>query len=402
MQTPGWLCAAGMLAAACLGAVASARLHADPVQSNAQVEPLAPDGQRGLGAETPLQELKKLLRSPKGEDAAFLAHLTGLEGEIRVSLAILRAHYRERGLFDLLGPRKEENLNALHEEYRAARRDAMGRLARADDAARLFASLLCDTRFNVRCDLLEDFELNAREVRCGIAVLRATNDGWVSLTADETRAIAARVDLAASLLRALRSDLTALRPVGDAARTTADPDRLRELAEIPKLPEVGARAPALARVRKQLTELEDRMKSALFTTRLEPKVRTLLAWRDKQLDLARVPRQDALAFLPDSKEGRDAPREIQSMDKDDRMRAARTRALEGLTFDPLDEDLAWAAGHASDFMWGVRESRPWYDRYLALRGIRSHEDQGRIGRELDAREREALYAVQQATGLPPR
>ena len=70
------------------------------------------------------------------------------------------------------------------------------------------------------------------------------------------------------------------------------------------------------------------------------------------------------------------------------------RALEGLSFDPLDAELCFVAAHGSDFVWGDIQSRPLYDRYLALRGIRAHDDRTIRGRELTERELEALLVVQ--------
>ena len=84
-------------------------------------------------------------------------------------------------------------------------------------------------------------------------------------------------------------------------------------------------------------------------------------------------RLEALAYLPDEPEGQAAPADVQELSKSDRMRHAQFSGLRGLVFDPLDEDLTWAVAMGLDFVWGVIESRPYFDRFLALRGIRSHD-----------------------------
>jgi hypothetical protein len=111
-------------------------------------------------------------------------------------------------------------------------------------------------------------------------------------------------------------------------------------------------------------------------------------------------REEASQWLPEGEPGRRAPPDVQALAKHERMRGAGYRAIRGASVDPLDDELAWIAAHASDFLYGLLESRPWYDRFLALRGIRAHDHRTHAGRRLDARESEALEAVQRM--LVPR
>jgi hypothetical protein len=260
--------------------------------------------------------------------------------------------------------------------------------------------MLCDTRFNVRLELITNFEFEAREVRAGLFVLRGTGDGWVQLTPEETRAILTRIDLAASLLRALRSDLLALRATDETS--TEDPEEVRELLELERLRTEAERLVALAEIRARCDERVERMRQALFQTRLLPKVRTLLTWREGDLRQAEPLRAAALAHLPDTPEGRAAKGGIEKLARHERMRYALVYGQEGLVFDPLDEVAAWAAAEGIDFLWGNRESRPYYDRFLALHGIRAHDQRTIQGRELDAREERALYVVQLPWAPPMR
>jgi len=136
------------------------------------------------------------------------------------------------------------------------------------------------------------------------------------------------------------------------------------------------------------------MRAALFTARLEPRIAPLLEWRERLLAAAAAKRDEALALLPDTSQGRAAPADVQALGRSKRMQWALMRAREGLLHDPLDEELVFAAAHTADFLWGLIESRPLYDRYLALRGIRAHDDRTVRARALEPRELEALEAVQ--------
>jgi hypothetical protein len=49
---------------------------------------------------------------------------------------------------------------------------------------------------------------------------------------------------------------------------------------------------------------------------------------------------------------------------------------------------------STDWLADRVRSRPWFDRYLALRGIRAHDHRTYQGKELEADEQIALDAVQ--------
>ncbi|HVS08522.1 MAG TPA: hypothetical protein VMS76_01515, partial [Planctomycetota bacterium] len=185
-----------------------------PAQSREARDALAPDGHRGLGASTPLKEILPLFRARHGRDAEFLEGLARLSGDVRLQLAGEKERCRALGAFDLVGPRPESSLAELHEAFRRAERDPMDVLGSGGAAARAFALLLADTRFRVRMQIVAGWELDARELVASLAVLRAVTDGFVQLDLEETRNVCARADLAASRLRALRSDLQALRTDG--------------------------------------------------------------------------------------------------------------------------------------------------------------------------------------------
>ena len=80
---------------------------------------------------------------------------------------------------------------------------------------------------------------------------------------------------------------------------------------------------------------------------------------------------------------------------DRRQRAARFAALAAAS-DPLDEGAIWLAATTSDASSGRFEARRWFDRYLALHGIRAHDDRTYRGRTLTGEEQRALDALHEA------
>jgi hypothetical protein len=372
-----------------------------PAQSREARDALAPDGHRGLGESTPLKGLLPIFRERHGRDAEFLEELARLSGDVRLQLAGEKERCRALGAFDLVGPRPESNLAELYEAFRRAERDPMEVLGSGGAAARAFALLLADTRFQVRMQIADGWERDARELTASLAVLRAVTDGFVQLDLEETRNVCARADLAASRLRALRSDLQVLRTDVSVEAQLAELEAgAAAMAAIARMPDIRARWEAWERSRDGAQALAGRMRAALFTARLEPRITPLLQWRERLLAAAATKREDALVLLPETPQGRAAPADVQALGRSKRMQGALLRAREGLLHDPLDEELVWIAAHTADFLWGLIESRPLYDRYLALRGIRAHDDRTLRSRKLEPRELEALEAVQR--GFIPR
>ena len=75
------------------------------------------------------------------------------------------------------------------------------RVGRGGDAGELAARFFLDLRFRLRREVLGRFEREAREVRAGLALLRASEDGYVLLKDEEAQGIAARIDLSSPFLR---------------------------------------------------------------------------------------------------------------------------------------------------------------------------------------------------------
>ncbi len=370
-----------------------------------RAEPLAPDGHRGLGGDTPKAELLELFRSRGQAEREFLGALSALSSEVRVLLATTEESYRSAGYFELLGRDRDQDLDLLHSAWRAGLADPRALLAEDDPRARTFARLLLDPRFQVRAQLCEGIDLDAREIDAGLSVLEGNAESYVDLGPEEVRAVALRVDLAASRLRARRSDLLALRQTGTRPRESErGGEEITALLAAARAEDPAIARAAVAEIVDRSRERAARMRSALFSTRLEPILAELESWRGRLLSQAGALRADALVYLPDSQEGRAAPSEILALKKHERLRLAWMRASQGLALDPLDAELSWICAHAADFQWGNLESRPWYDRFLFLRGIRHYDHRTLAGRRLDERESEALEAVQrtEVPAPPPR
>ena len=140
-------------------------------------------------------------------------------------------------------------------------------------------------------------------------------------------------------------------------------------------------------------ELEEKMRALLFSARIESKLAPLRQWRERVLLAAAQSREQVLELLPDTPQG-DKPRpEFARMKKTDRINSAYGLAVEGLGNDPLDPELAWAAGHARQFSWPGLEGIGFFDRFLALSGIRTSDARPGNGRKLTPREQEAYSAV---------
>ncbi len=332
---------------------------------------VAPDGRRGFGSRAQLSEVLATVRSTRDGERALLAELDGLPSELSVLVAGALERYRERGYLELLDPAREPTLADVQRELERTLDDPLVSLAGPGRAPELRAQVACDLRLRLRREVTSSLELELLELRRGMAVLRGATEGFVLLTPDEAMNIAARIDLAASFLRAMRNDLRALRQGGDEAEIARRAQALTALARASEGEQV--RRAGLARELSSLASVETAMGGATFTARLRTSCREVLDWRARLFAESVPLRDEALLWLPDSEVAKQAPPDVQKLSRSERMRGAQLRAQQALAIDPLDLDAIWVRAHATDFLFGLVESRPWYDRFLALRGIRSHD-----------------------------
>lgn len=360
--------------------------------------PLAPDGRRGFGAQTPVNEVLAVVRSNAEPERAFRNELDSLASEIKVLAALARQSYEQAQYFELLEPLEERSIDLLHQRFAKLDADPLPSLTPGGARARSLASMLLDTRFRVRARVLDGCEAELSELERGLRVLRAATDGFVLLTQAQASNVTARVDLAASLLRAIRNDLRALREAGGISEV--DPALVERLLEAARASEgEGVRRAHVQRERDSSVRFAELMASALFTTRLRPQIEQQLQWRDSVVREARPFAEQAERALPESDATAPPDPKLAALGKSDRIRHAGYLAAQAAELDPLAEGPAWIVAHAAEFQYGTLESRAWYDRYLALRRIRSHDHRTYAERKLTPREAEALEAVQR--GLVP-
>jgi hypothetical protein len=367
---------------------------------------VAPDGKRGLGAEATLEELRLPFRMPSDEDRIWLDGLRGLEGELDVLVDVAAGSYESRDYFDLvelLGPRVPPTVDNLELAFTEAMQDPAAVLGRRDRVAEALARMLPDLRFRARLRLLAGWKEDAREVRAGLMLLRATTDGWARLDEVLARNVAKRVDLAAAFLRTRVLDMEALREVpGD--EPEARPEDLAELLALTKVRDAEVRERRLAPVLSRALADLGRLESLLFTTRLAVDADHLLRWRASKDDRAEVLLSDVRSLDPSTEESAKAPPDVKRMSKTRRRRAAIGKAYAGLAENPLDEALTLHVARLASYVGGVVEMIDYYDRYLALRGIRAHDSNTMKGRKLTDEESEALFEIQEyesGEGLVP-
>lgn len=360
----------------------------------AQELPRSPDGARGLGATTELQDLLKIFRQPSTEDAAFLRALRDLPARVRVLEEGALALARSRGWFELLPPRSAQDSPALHRALRAFLADPEERLAKRNRASTLWAEVFLDARFRARLELLEDWHTDEQDLVRGLALLSATGNGHARLDAAEASNVAGRVDLASALLRALLKDLEALRE-SPGSKSDVDADDVEGLLALADRPAGAERAGVLVGAMQRASVAVERVRAVLFTTRLRAEAQALLVWRHEQDARAETLRREAREWQPQTPEGEEAGSKITRQKKTTRRREAFARASASLLFDPLDPEMSYAAGLMARYVSGTLEALSYYDRFLALVGIRVHDDRTYRQRELSDAEKDALFFIQQ-------
>jgi hypothetical protein len=267
--------------------------HARRVSSAGRQEPTrnvewgrAPDGEKGFGPDRSIRDLERLLRSSADEDRGHVAALYRLEQDIRVLLAMASDRYEEMGYFGLLDIAKKEEERETRagqewltplERLDAAFRERTGRAAvelkQGGAPAELLAKLMVDSRFRTRSLVIEGLEFEMADLRGGMAIFRAHLDGFAALRDPEAGAIATRVDLAASRLRAAKLDLEALREEhNDPSASEAWGKDLEVLLGLVRSNDPERIDRELPAVLERLGQREASMAAALFTTRLDAKL----------------------------------------------------------------------------------------------------------------------------------
>lgn len=351
----------------------------------------APDGHRGFGDRPDPDALRELFRKAEGEDVRFLSELYRVARDVEVLAALARGRYARLGYFGLLEGRPptqpRDDVADLYRAFEAARVVAGGEPL-SHGRARALARALVDERFRAREPVLTSYREDVRELRGSLALFVAHARGRAELTeGGELVALAQRADLAAARLRALRLDLEALHepiaapPVGRAGSEELHAV-LREGRPSETLLALAGAAEAGAR----------RLADSLFTPRFDETHGRALAARADGRRRAERALLEMRLLIPTTEEGRAATR-FADMRAVDRYRRAADAGSEGLHADPLHADVQYLMGIAVDFFAGHLESARYFDRFLALRGVRHWEYDTFGHRDLDAAEEYALLVV---------
>jgi len=362
----------------------------------------APDGKPGFGARASVSEVRGLFQSPSEAEQAFLAQLQSLETEILVLRARFAKSYEDAGYYELLERSAEPTLRHLHEAWFARRDDPLPALREKGGKGRrrglAFARMCADARFRARARLLGVTEEEFRELNGALNMMRAHFAGFADLSDPDVAHLGLRADVAASVLRALRLDLDALRD--DEA---PDEEALGVLQAFAR--DTGRGSEQVGPVKAALERMaarEEQMLGMLFSARPSYELTAALEWRDRQRAGAERVLEQVRVLSPLTASGREAPPEVMQLSKSKRHEYAARTAIEGLSLDLMNEELNRLAGESIDFHWGGLESRRWFDRYLALRGIRGHDHRSYDIKTLGPNERRALERVQAPVLLQPR
>lgn len=386
------------LALACL----ALPLAAQPTHASAREMPEAPDGHPGLGTERSARDLAKYLRKPPRKDRDAIESWSSLPGEVEVLWNEIARDARKRKLFEVVADAPgDPSLADLFATWRTAATDLHAALAESEPHAEALARLHVDARFRTLADLHTDFALERRELMSGLAVLHGMNDGYVVLRDEEAQEISARVDLAAARLRSMALDLDALVKSGADGPGRPTDALVDECLALAREPDEQARLRQLSGFEARLSTTRDRLAETLFSARLAREVELALRRREAAIQDAARRARELRPYLPETPEGAEPPEEIAELKKSHRYAYALRLAVEGLAIDPLNAELAYFAGLSADFTQGPRVTRPWFDRFLAIRGIREHDARG-LERPLDAWETHALDEVRDGgpAGLP--
>lgn len=361
--------------------------------------PRAHDGERGFGYGRTRRDVERLLRSNAPEDRAFLAGLRDLARDVELELDALDVRCRERGWYATLES-NDADTEALGRRFRELATNVPRVLRSGGPPADLLARLLTDLRFRTRARVIEGVGSELADVRGALDLFAAQTDGWVDLTDAEIGALCERCDLAAARLRAIRLDLQALRDLpcalGANAPWQVDHERILMITRTQQHERIER---DLEPILERLDAAEDAMARPLFTTAFVDRFEDDLGARTTALARAEELLPSARELDPDREPTTAVSKAVAALGKSERRQRAARIASQAAVFDPLSEEAIWTAATTSDAAYGRFESRRWFDRYLALHGIRAHDDRTYRGRDLTAEEQRALDALHEADRL---
>lgn len=356
--------------------------------------PKAPDGRPALGGRGDAHELGRVLLRPRNaEESRLVGDLFGLEAAVKLRLSLATRGLRERRCMGLVEDPATGSLLDQIARFDVLRTRTSTELAVGDARARSLGMCLLDPAFGVRRRALRGVDRELLEVRAGLAIIQGSQEGFVFLDDGEAMAITRRVDRSAALLRTLMSDMDLLEASDFAGEPVAD-EVVDALISAAREPGLGERQRLLSALLDPAEDKIIRMAGSLSGTRLRVALSAELEARAAALEKAagRVAELDRL--VPGRVPEELIPAEIRKMSTQDRHGLALRHAIEGLAEDPFSEELTFYAALSTHWIADTTRSRPWFDRYLTLRGIRANDHRTYQGRKLEPDEERALYEVQ--------
>tara|TARA_R110002072_G_scaffold67230_5_gene165239 strand:+ start:1539 stop:2786 length:1248 start_codon:yes stop_codon:yes gene_type:complete len=347
------------------------------------------DGAQGFGSEATVRDFENLLRKPSSDDAKHLKALFDLPRDVDVWIELGRGADRINGVQQLLA-------GSLLVEDVEERIELMGRQPYDFDLtsaqALILVRTLIDENRTLRVQLSRVAAEEIEELRDAIAVLVSHTFGSGLLSdGEDLKLIAARADLAAMRLRALRKDLEVLAD-SPANRVERDSVTVLKLASALARGDDDAHMELLS-LRGHAVRISENRRENSALGPLDEALDPVLDARREGRRVASLNYNRVWELLPDWDAFRPAPSDVAGMKKTDRYAACIELIEEGLAGDPLHAQLCFAKAMVVDFASGKEVSIPWFARYLALRGLTPNLTTSTQLHYLDPQDRYAYFRV---------
>ena len=354
----------------------------------------ASDGRPSLAWRGGAQELSRVLVRPRTpEEKLLAADLFGLEAAVMLRLSLATRELRPRGCMALIEDAGGGSFLELAQRYEELYQRASTELAVGDERARGLGICLLDPAFGVRYRAIKGVSGELTELRRGLAILVATQVGHVSLSNEEALIIAQRVDRSAALLRSMMLDLDLL-SASDFAGEQVSSLAVEELIAAARRRGQEERQRALSALLGPPETVVQRMAGSLSGVRLRTALSGDLVLREAARARAVLHVEELARLVPGRLPDKEVPAEVLKMKKHERFEVAIRHAAEGLAEDPLSPELCFYMALSTDWLVDRVRSRSWFDRFLALKGVRAHDHRTYQGKELSPDVQIALDAVQ--------
>ncbi|MFT4540041.1 MAG: hypothetical protein ACI841_001231 [Planctomycetota bacterium] len=361
---------------------------------------LAQDGERGLRPERQTIGLFRFVRDD--EDVEFIHSLWRLPRDVRTSIRLAHARHERRGDFVLLRRSPSSSLGVdpladvqeLHEAYLVLERDPSA-IALSSLEKATFCRLVFDESFHLRAELARGLDLELREIEGVQALMLASGRGAAAMadTVAAFQAALSRGDLAASRLRQIDRDLKLLtQSILQPEQPVLHPNHQR-LWDLISLGDPTLISLEYSKLLESSRKARDLMRASLKTPGFDERAKAELRSRSTSIQRGRELLEELSLMIPTTAEGYSPPGDIGALSDSQRYERAGQLGMAAVGVDPLNPRTAYLCAIAIDFKLGRRTAAPFYDRFLALSGIRYYDSSTLSGRVLTPEETQALIAV---------